>query len=29
MYNSDMGLGFNTPVEVGSDASVHNKCEKE
>jgi len=29
MYNSDLGLGFKMSVEVGSGASVRNKCENE
>jgi hypothetical protein len=29
MHNSDLDLGFKISVEVGSGASVRNKCEKE
>jgi len=29
MCNSDFGLGFKMSVEVGSGASVRNKCQKE
>jgi hypothetical protein len=29
MYKSDLDLGLKMSVEVGSGASVRNKCEKE